>query len=155
MTQQVKIQSADPASLDARRLIEELDTYLCSLYPDECNHLLPVEALQQPNVTFLTACLDGKVVGCAAYINHSGEYAEIKRMYVMPEYRNLKIGRRLLQELESRAIKAGLHINRLETGIYQPEALQLYARSGYVRRGAFGSYRDDEHLSVFMEKKLK
>ena len=155
MTQQVKIQSADPASPDAWRLIKELDTYLCSLYPDECNHLLPVEALKQPNVTFLTAYLNEKVVGCAAYINHSGEYAEIKRMYVMPECRNLKIGRRLLQELESRVIKASLHISRLETGIYQPEALRLYTRTGYVRRGAFGSYRDDEHLSVFMEKKLK
>jgi putative acetyltransferase len=154
MMQAVTIRSADPASPEARRLIQELDTYLESLYPAECNHLLSVEALRQPNVTFLTASVDGRTVGCAAYVNQDGEYAEIKRMYVMPEYRSLKIGRRLLQELELRAAAAGLHVSRLETGVYQPEALRLYERAGYTRRGAFGSYRDDERFSVFMEKKL-
>jgi putative acetyltransferase len=155
MTQLVSIRVDDPASSEARRLIKELDAYLESLYPAECNHLLPVEALRQPNVTFLTASVDGKTVGCAAYVNQGKEYAEIKRMYVMPEYRSLKIGRRLLQELESRAATEGLHLSRLETGVYQPEALRLYERAGYTRRGAFGSYRDDEPFSVFMEKRLK
>jgi len=41
----------------------------------------------------------------------------------------------------------------LETGISQPEALGLYERSGYVRRGPYGDYPDDP-LSVFMHKRL-
>jgi putative acetyltransferase len=153
MTLEIKIQVTDPASPEARRLIAELDTYLESLYPPECNHLSSVEELKNPGVTFLTAVINGWVAGCGAYVNR-GDYAEIKRMYVMPEYRGLKIGRRLLQELETKVKNTGLQILRLETGVRQPEELRLYEKAGYLRRGTFGDYRDEERLSVFMEKIL-
>jgi putative acetyltransferase len=74
-------------------------------------------------------------------------------MFVLPEYRGLKLGRRLLEELERRALAAGLKLARLETGIHQPEALGLYERAGYRCRGPFGEYAVDP-LSVFMEKAL-
>ncbi|HKE04999.1 MAG TPA: GNAT family N-acetyltransferase, partial [Blastocatellia bacterium] len=69
----VRIQVEDPASLEARELIERLDGYLAGLYPAESNHLLPVEALRQPNVTFITANVDGAVAGCGAFVNQDGE----------------------------------------------------------------------------------
>src|SRR6266542_3812393 len=83
----VLIQIGDPASPAARELIERLDILMSSLYPAESNHLLSVEALRQPNVTFLTAGVDGEVAGCGAFVNQGGEYAEIKRMFVLPEFR--------------------------------------------------------------------
>jgi putative acetyltransferase len=153
MSQEVAIQAVDPSLPEACRLIKELDAYLGSLYPPECNHLLPVEVLRQPNVTFLAAFLDNKMVGCGAYVN-KGDYGEIKRMYVIPECRGRKIGKKLLQELEHRIASGGLKLARLETGIYQAEALGLYAGMGYRGREAFGGYRDDELMSVFMEKEL-
>jgi putative acetyltransferase len=122
------------------------------LYPPESNHILPVDALRQPNVTFLTACADKRIAGCGSFVNQ-GAYAEIKRMFILPEFRGRHIGRRLLEALESRARAAQLSIARLETGVSQPEAIRLYEKAGYQRRGAFGSYGDDP-LSVFMEKKL-
>jgi putative acetyltransferase len=149
----VEIQPLDAGKPEARRLIEELDGYLTGLYPSASNHLLPVEALREPHVVFLVARIDGRVAGCGAYVNQGGEYAEIKRMYVVPEFRGLRIGRRMLEELEVRARGAGLNVARLETGVWQPEALGLYERAGYQRRGPFGSYCEDP-LSVFMEKKL-
>ena|ERR1043166_7037862 len=149
----VSIQAADPASPGVRQLLEQLDAYQSTLYPAESNHLLPVEALKQSNVTFLTVAVDGRLAGCGAFVNQAGEYAEIKRMYVLPGYRGLKLGRRMLDELESRARALGLRLARLETGISQPEALGLYERAGYVRRGPFGSYPADP-LSIFMEKSL-
>jgi putative acetyltransferase len=149
----VRIQVEDPASLAARNLIEQLDGYLAGLYPAESNHLLSVEALKQPNVTFITASVDGAVAGCGAFVNQGGEYAEIKRMFVLPEFRGLKLGRRILDELESLARASGLELARLETGVYQSEALLLYEKAGYQRRGPFGDYPEDP-LSVFMEKKL-
>jgi putative acetyltransferase len=151
--QHLAFQAEDPASGEVRELIEQLDRYLTGLYPAESNHLLPVESLRRPGVVFLTARLDGKVVGCGAFVNQEGEYAEIKRMYVVPAFRGLHIGRRLLDELERRAQAAGLPLARLETGVAQPEALLLYERAGYRRRGPFGSYSPDP-LSVFMEKRL-
>ena len=147
------IQLGDPASPAARELIEQLDGYLTGLYPAESNHLLSVDALRQPNATFLTASVDGAVAGCGAFVNQDGEYAEIKRMFVLPEFRGLKLGRRILEELENLARVSGLEFTRLETGIHQAEALHLYARAGYQRRGPFGNYPEDP-LSIFMEKKL-
>ena len=147
------IQTDDPASPPARELIEQLDRLMSGLYPAESNHLLPVEALKQPNVTFLTASVDGEVAGCGAFVNQSGEYAEIKRMFVLPEFRGLKLGRRILEELENLARASGLELARLETGIHQAEALFLYKNAGYQPRGPFGDYSEDP-LSIFMEKKL-
>src|SRR5262245_53650076 len=149
----VMIQAGDPASPAARELIERLDTLMTSLYPAESNHLLPVEALKQPNVTFLTASVDGAIAGCGAFVNQEGEYAEIKRMFVLPEFRGLKLGRRILEELENLARASGLELARLEMGIHQPEALRLYEKAGYRRCGPFGDYSEDP-LSIFMEKKL-
>src|SRR2546428_2944063 len=149
----IVIQVDDPASPAARALIKQLDELLTSLYPAESNHLLPVEALRQPKVTFLTASVDGEVAGCGAFVNQGGEYAEIKRMFVSPESRGLKLGRRILEELENHARASGLALARLETGIHQSEALLLYERAGHQRRGPFGDYSEDP-LSIFMEKKL-
>ncbi len=149
----IVIRADDPASPAARDLIGRLDRLLSSLYPAESNHLPPVESLRQPNVTFLAASVDGEVVGCGAFVNRSGEYAEIKRMFVLPEFHGLKIGRRILEELENHARASGLALARLEAGVHQPEALELYEKAGYRRRGPFGDYSEDP-LSIFMEKKL-
>jgi putative acetyltransferase len=147
------IRVSDPASPAARNLIERLDKLMAGLYPAESNHLLSVDALRQPNATFITASVDDEIAGCGAFVNQGGEYAEIKRMFVLPEFRGLKLGRRILEELEKLARTSGLEIARLETGIHQYEALLLYEKAGYQRRGPFGDYSEDP-LSVFMEKKL-
>lgn len=148
------VQAEDPASPEVTALLAQLDQYLTGLYPPTSNHLLPVESLRQPGVTFLTARADGRLAGCGAFVNRDGAYAEIKRMFVLPEFRGLKIGRRILDELEERARAAGLRLARLETGVAQPEALRLYERAGYQRRGPFGAYPEDP-LCIFMEKTLE
>jgi putative acetyltransferase len=147
----ITVKADDPAV--AAELIAQLDAYHTNLYPAESNHLLPLDALRQPNVTFVIARVDGQIAGCGAFV-HCGEYGELKRMFVLPEYRGRKLGRILLEELEMRMRAAGLVIARLETGIAQPEALGLYVKAGYVRRGPFGDYCEDP-LSVFMEKNLQ
>jgi putative acetyltransferase len=150
----VTIQVDDPLSPEAFRLIEELDRYLTGLYPPESNHLLSPESLREPRVSFLTARVDGQAVGCGALVNHDGQFAEIKRIYVSPRCRGLNIGRSLLAALESLARAAGLEWARLETGIAQPEALALFEKAGYRRRPPFDPYPEDP-LCVFMEKNLE
>ena len=74
-------------------------------------------------------------------------------MYVKPEARRLGIGAGILRELEELARNEKRACIRLETGVYQPQALALYRRASYVERGPFGGYPLDP-LSVFMEKEL-
>ena len=61
------------------------------------------------------------------------------------------MGKALLAFLEAEAAQRGCTYFMLETGVSQPEALGLYGRSGYARRGPFGTYAEDP-LSVFMHK---
>ena len=141
-----------PRQVDVQRLLEALDAYQSALYPPESNHFLDVDALAAPNVRFFVARREGRALGCGALRIEAG-YGELKRMFVSPAARGLKLGRRILDRIEEEARREGLACLRLETGIHQPEALGLYRSAGYVEREAFGEYRPDP-LSVFMEKSL-
>ncbi len=135
-------------------MISALDSYLTSLYPSESNHLLDVEALTGENVRFLVARVEGRAVGCGALLLDPRGYGEIKRMYVDSEQRGLGIGRTILRELEKLAAEEGQKVVRLETGVEQHPALQLYRSAGYTDCGPFGDYALDP-LSVFMERTLE
>jgi GNAT superfamily N-acetyltransferase len=67
--------------------------------------------------------------------------AEIKRMFVVREARGRGIARQVLAELEADARAAGRKRMVLETGTMQPEAIGLYASSGYEPTEKFGLYR--------------
>lgn len=142
-----------PGQPEVIGLIAELDAYQDALYPPESRHALDLAALKQGNVLFLVA-RDGsaQAVGCGAVVLGPA-FGEIKRLYVHPRQRGQGIAGRILGRLEAEACKAGCTLLKLETGPLQPEALALYTRRGYSRRGPFGTYRDDP-LSVFMEKRI-
>ncbi len=95
----------------------------------------------------------GEALGCGALRIDAEGYGEVKRMFVLPRARGLKLGRRILDRLEEEARREGLRCLRLETGVHQPEALGLYRTAGFVEREPFGEYGPDP-LSVFMEKRL-
>jgi len=134
-------------------LIRQSDAYAASLYPAESNHMLDLGALDRPAVRFFVARRDGRVVGCGALVVGGDGQAELKRMFVDPATRGLKVGRDLLARIEGEARSLGVTLIQLETGIRQPEAIGLYRRFGYRDRGPFGDYGPDP-LSVFMEKAL-
>jgi len=141
-----------PRQAEVTRLLEALDAYQGALYTPESNHFLDVEALAAPNVRFIVARCGAAAVGCGA-LRIDGDCGELKRMYVVPEARGQRLGRRILDRIEAEARREGLGCLRLETGIYQPEALGLYRSAGYAEREAFAPYAPDP-LSVFMEKIL-
>ena len=134
-------------------MIADLDAYQLTLYPPEAVYALDLASLLQPHVKFAVARdADQAIVGCAAVVLNPG-YGEVKRMYVKPEARGRGAAKRLMALLEQAAREAACPLMTLETGPAQPEAISLYERQGYARRGPFGDYRDDP-LSVFMQKRL-
>jgi putative acetyltransferase len=104
-----------PRQPDVRRLIEELDAYVDALYPAESNHLLDVEALAAPGVRFFVARRGGEAVGCGALRVDSSGYGEVKRMFVLPRARGMKLGARILGVLEDEARRERLAWLRLES----------------------------------------
>jgi putative acetyltransferase len=149
----IEIAVEDPAQPDVAPLLQASDAYMASLYPAESNHMLDVASLRQPQVAFLVARVDGRALGCGAVLDSGEGWAEVKRMFVSPAARGLKLGRRLLDEIEAIAVRRGTRLLRLEMGGRQPEALALYRSAGFVEIGPFGAYGSDP-LSIFMEKNL-
>lgn len=142
-----------PDQPEVLALIQALDSYQDQLYPPESRHALDLAALMQPEVLFAVGRDDdGRAVACGAVVLGT-DWGEVKRLYVAPGQRGRGLALQLMAHLESQARQRGCRLLRLETGPYQPEAIALYERCGFVHCGRFGHYRDDP-LSVFMEKPL-
>jgi putative acetyltransferase len=149
----IEITVENPDQAEVHALLAASDAYMASLYPAESNHMVDVNTLKQPQVTFLVARAEGRAVGCGAVVQSAEGWAEIKRMFVSPAARGRQVGRKLLERLEAVARDKGITALRLETGISQPEALALYRSAGFREIEPFGDYRPDP-LSLFMEKTI-
>jgi putative acetyltransferase len=99
----------------------------------------------------IVAYFNDVAVGCGAFKPFEESTVEIKRMYVMPEYRGRKVASQILVELENWAATLGNKITVLETGKRQPEAIALYLKSGYSIIPNYGQYANVEN-SVCMKK---
>lgn len=149
----IGIRQEDPAQPDIVALLRQGEANSAALYPAESNHHLPLEGLRHANVQFLVARgADGRPLATGAIVLH-GDWAEIKRMWVVEPARGQGLSRRVLAELIARARAAGIGVLRLETGVVSHAALGLYAAMGFARRGPFADYAEDP-LSVFMERQL-
>ena len=142
-----------PDTSDALTLIAELESYLVPLYPSESRHGYSVEKLLREGVAFFVMREDGLATGCGGVQLFGTEYGELKRMYVRPQFRGLGLGKLMLNHLADYVRQKGVGVLRLETGIYQEEAIGLYEGFGFQRIPPFGAYIEDA-LSVFYEKRI-
>ena len=142
-----------PDTADAMALIAELDDYLAPLYAVESRHGFSVDKLIRQGVTFFVTRVDGQPAGCGAIKLYAPDYAEVKRMYVRPAFRGQGLGKLMLNTLADYTLEHGITVLRLETGIYQTEALGLYEAYGFQRIPPFGEYWDDP-VSLCYEKRI-
>lgn len=101
---------------------------------------------------YVVAVSGGRAVGCGGVQALDADTAELKRMYVHPDFRGRGIARRLVAALEELARAAGHSVLRLETGDYLPAAIGLYTSLGYRPIPVFGEYVGNPH-SVCFEKR--
>lgn len=142
-----------PDSADARALIAELEGELTLFYPSESRHGYSVEKLLAQGVAFFLVRVDGAPAGCGGVQLFGSDYAEVKRMYVRPQFRGLGLARQMLDHLAGYARAHGVRLLRLETGVHQKDAIRLYEGMGFQRIPPFGEYRQDP-LSHFYEKQI-
>lgn len=98
--------------------------------------------------------INGQPVGCGCFKLYNDNSVEMKRMFVLSEYRGKQLAAQMLQELESWAIEEGNTFAVLETGVLQLEAQRLYSQAGYLLTENYGQY-DGMPDSICYKKKLK
>ena len=150
----VTIEEVQPDCVDAVELIRELDEHLDQQpYTASSRHAFSVDKLVREGVVFFLAYYLDQLAGCGGVKLFARDYAEVKRMFVRPTYRGLGVGMKILDRLAEHTQANNIELLRLETGIYQKEAIGLYEKYGFKRRPPFGEYREDP-LSIYFEKSL-
>jgi GNAT superfamily N-acetyltransferase len=99
----------------------------------------------------LVAFADQSAVGMGALRLLGTDMAEIKRMYVLPEYRGAGVARAILEELERRARERGLSAVRLDTNARLVEANRMYREAGYRE---IADYNANRRADRWYEKPL-
>lgn len=94
-------------------------------------------------IKYSVVAYDNQVpVGCGAIKEYNNKTMEVKRMFVMPGYRGKGIAKSILTELEKWAGELNYKNCILETGVNQPEAINLYCNYGYNRIPNYGQYKN-------------
>jgi putative acetyltransferase len=152
-TNSVTINAERPDTPDAMALIDELETHLASLYPRESRHGYSVAKLIAEGVAFFLVRSGGIPAGCGGIQIYGADYGELKRMYVRPRFRGQGLAKLMLHHLTEYARSRGIGLLRLETGVYQHEAIGLYERAGFRSIEPFANYTIDP-LSRCYEKRI-
>ncbi len=142
----------DKTNLDFQQLVKLLDADL-SLRDGE-DHAFYAPFNTSVNLqAVVVAYENNQPIGCGAFKSFGDTQVEIKRMYVLPDFRGRGVAQRILHELETLARELGYTTTVLETGQKQPEAIKLYQKAGYQIIPNFGPYVNVEN-SVCMEKTI-
>lgn len=74
---------------------------------------------------------DGIPVACSGLKRYSDKDAEIKRVWVQPEYRGMHIASNMMQYLEAKTAESGYERLILQTREIMQDAVSLYTKLGY------------------------
>ena len=143
---------------DATALIEAVQAEYVARYGGRDDSPVDAGDFEDPLGQFFVGYLDAEPVATAAWRRSSVKAlgaevtAEIKRMYVVPAAQRRGLARRMLAHLEATAAEAGIEALVLETGLKQPEAIELYLSAGYEPIPGFGHYRGSDLSRCFARR---
>jgi putative acetyltransferase len=132
----------DPTADDVRAVLARHLAFAHEVTPPEGVHALGVEGLVDPDVTFFSARLDGRVLGVGALKRLDPSHAELKSMHTVEQARGRGVGRALVTHLLAVAADRGYRRVSLETGVMEAfaPARALYAALGFTPCARFGEY---------------
>jgi putative acetyltransferase len=149
----IQLTRTDSNNPDFIVLVAQLDAFLAEIDGEE--HLFYNQLNKSGNIKYaLVAYENGEPVACGAIREFGASSMEVKRMYTLPTSRGKGIAKKILNELENWASELGYSKCILETGKRQPEAIQLYTKSGYRSIPNYGKYAD-VYNSVCFEKTIR
>ncbi|HKP47403.1 MAG TPA: GNAT family N-acetyltransferase [Pyrinomonadaceae bacterium] len=151
------IQAQSAAEIEeARRLLEEyaswIEISLCFQNFDQELAQLPGD-YALPNGRLLLAVDEGETMGCVALRKLGDGIAEMKRLYVRPQYRGRGLGRMLTERLIADAKQIGHQKLRLDTlPGKMDQAIQMYRGFGFQEIAPY--YQNPVPGATFMELDL-
>ena len=125
-----------------RLVFARLDAELEAAGDDDTVNFFALSAddVSEGDGALFLATLDGQPGACGAYRRIDEHAAEIKRMWVDPERRGLRLGRLILDTILTSALADGYSEIRLETGENLTAAVALYRSAGFAPCAAWGEY---------------
>jgi putative acetyltransferase len=105
-----------------------------------------------PQGCLLLAIHDSQAAGCVAIKRFENSICEMERLYVKPQFRRLRIGRALAENIITQAQKLGYDYMRLHTILPRNAARNLYFSLGFEDIEPY-CYNPMENVA-FMELKL-
>ena len=132
--------------------LEELNEDLCfQSFDSEIDN--PLYKYSAPTGALFIATYNATPVGCIALQPLlEAHTCEMKRLYVVPEYRNLKIGDALVKSLLQEAQLLGYTTMKLDTLERLQAAIKLYQKFGFETVNAY--YDNPLPGVVYMQKEL-
>ena len=124
--------------------------------PPESTHVLDLDGLRVPEITFWSVWDGPDLVGCGALKQLDPSHGEIKSMHTAAKHRGRGVGLAVLEQILAEARARGYRRLSLETGsmaAFAP-ARALYSGFGFEECPPFGSYKLDPN-SVFMTLELR
>lgn len=149
----VDIKRTDSTNTDFQMLVALLNADLKERDGEENSFYAPFNTINNIKQA-IVAYKDKRAVACGAFKHYTEKTVEIKRMFVLGDYRGQGIAQQVLLALEKWATELKYHKCILETGKRQPEAIRLYEKAGYQRISNYGQYEHIEN-SVCMEKDIE
>ena len=139
-----------------RALVRKLDREYVDRFGETALQYQPYNTLEKIEAACLLL-VDGTPAACGAIQPLDGDAAELKRVYVLPEFRRRGLARQVIEQLELQALFHGYRFLALETGramtLSISEAVALYTKLGYQETKPWGPFAGDE-LCLCMKKEL-
>ncbi|MER1992545.1 MAG: GNAT family N-acetyltransferase [Eubacteriales bacterium] len=119
----------------------ETEKYYNSIVGGSANRsgFIPYNLSDSIPIVLIAVC-DGKAVGCAALKPYSDYDAEIKRVWVAPDYRGKHIASKMMHMIEEKARETGYKRTILQTRPIMTDAVRLYESRGYSGIGNYPPY---------------
>lgn len=147
----MKIERTDSSNSNFFVLTQLLDSELDKR--DNAAHTVCKQYNKSDTIKYVVIAYDtDKPIGCGAIRSYSEDTIEVKRMFVLDDYRKKGIASCILNELEKWSRELGGKFCILETGRKFADAIKLYEKNGYSNIPNYGQYEHIESSICFHKK---
>ena len=148
----IDIRHYDFPNEDFKRLDNLLNDYYFDNYGEVSLKYHEINSLKHMDEFFIAYDND-EAIGIICVKKFDEKTGELKRLFVMPEYRRAGIAMQMISCGEEKAKEIGYDEMVLETGVEMSQAIDLYKKAGYIMVDNFGDYIGDD-ITCCMKKSL-